>query len=302
MDNNSVALVIVTFNRLDTLKKNLDYIRNQTRKPDHVLIVENGSNDGTIEFLVSQTEFDYLLVGSNIGWSGGLDEGMKYSRSNWNPDYYWLMDDDSFPSADVLKTLLTKIGEQNEPGIMGLIGCNFKNGIPIVPNASKYVREVDFVLVDNALISKPVVEKIGNLDPGFFIMAEDYEYCKRAKANGFNVWLWRDEQEMVERLHLGSQVSSRSVIWRGYYHSRNHILIIKEYPSIKEILGYIHRHGKYIIHAFLFSKDRWQILKFRFMGIWDGLRGVKGKVIDPVTLKRLTVKNRSQNVDYSRSV
>lgn len=290
MEKYRVALIIVTFNRLETLKKNLGFVRSQKRKPEYVVIVENGSTDGTIEFLDSQKEFDFLPMGENIGWSGGLDEGMKYAREKWNPDFYWLMDDDSFPNSIVLSTLMSKLLEQSEPGIMGLIGCNFKYGMPYVPNPSPEVREVDFVLVDNALISKEVVEKIGNLDPGYFIMAEDYEYCKRAKKNGFKVWLWRDGDELVERLHLGSQLSSRSIIWRGYYHSRNHILVLRDYPSFKDALGYIHRHGKFILHAIFFGKNKWEVVKFRLMGIWDGIRGIKGKRVDPLTLKRIPLK------------
>lgn len=285
-----VALILVTFNRLEILKINLEYIRKQSKLPDHVLIVENGSSDGTIDFLENQKEFNYLLLNENIGWSGGLDAGMTYSKKHWNPDFYWLMDDDSFPSKNVLSTLLKKLTDQKEPGIMGLIGCNFRFGIPYVPEPSNEVREVEFVLVDNALISKEVVDVIGNLNPDYFIMAEDYEYCRRVKKFGFKVFLWRDEEKLVDRLHLGSIAESDSIIWRGYYHSRNHILILKEYFEWNRLFGYLYRHSKILIHALLFSKKRWRITRYRLMGIMDGIKGVRGKTIDPITLQKTVPK------------
>ena len=47
----TVVAVLVTFNRLNLLKKAVSAVENQTRKPDHIVIVDNGSTDGTSEWL-----------------------------------------------------------------------------------------------------------------------------------------------------------------------------------------------------------------------------------------------------------
>ena len=282
-----VALIIVTFNRLDTLKKNLDHIRRQTRKPDYVLIVENGSNDGTLEYLRNQSEFDFVLMGQNIGWSGGLDKGMREANRKWGVDFFWLMDDDSFPSPRVLESLLSATQPIGENSIIGLEGYIFKNGIPRRQEPMEGFIPVDFVLVDNALVPKKLMEVVGTPDPDYFIMAEDYEYCQRAKRNGFQVFLLCSKEKLVDRLHLGSQASSKSLIWRGYYQSRNHIFVLRDQFSWKGLMGYINRQFRFIIHAMIFGKTPFQTVKYRLMGIWDGIINKRGKTIDPLTLKRI---------------
>jgi rhamnopyranosyl-N-acetylglucosaminyl-diphospho-decaprenol beta-1,3/1,4-galactofuranosyltransferase len=281
-----VALIIVTFNRLDTLKMNLDHIRKQSRKPDYVLIVENGSNDGTLEYLTNQSEFDFLPMGQNIGWSGGLDIGMREANRKWGVDFFWLMDDDSFPSPMVLESLLNASRSISENAIIGLEGYIFKKGIPRRQEANEGLISVDFVLVDNALVPKKLMEVVGTPDPDYFIMAEDYEYCQRAKRNGFQVFLLCSKGKLVNRLHLGSQASSKSLIWRGYYQSRNHIFVLRDQFSWKGLMGYINRQLRFIIHAMIFGKTPIQTVKYRLMGIWDGIINKRGKTIDPLTLKR----------------
>lgn len=282
-----VAVIIVTFNRIDTLRKNLDHIRLQERKPDYVLIVENGSNDGTVEYLENQDEFDFILNRDNIGWSGGLDIGMRLAIQKWGFDFFWLMDDDSFPSPKVLLSLLAAQNKIEQPGIIGLKGYNLIKGIPRDHNMSEGLNLVDFVLVDNALVPKKIMESIGTPDPDYFIMAEDYEYCQRAKRNGFQVYLLSSAKHLVNRLHLGSQSSSKSLIWRGYYQSRNHIFVLRDQFTFKALFGYINRQLRFIVHALLFGKTPLKTVKYRLMGIWDGILNKRGKTIDPVTLKRI---------------
>jgi GT2 family glycosyltransferase len=282
-----VALIIVTFNRLDTLKKNLEHIRKQNRIPDYVLIVENASSDGTAEWLKEQNEFEYLLNNENIGWSGGLDLGMTLASKKWDVDFFWLMDDDSFPSHGVLESLIRSANSINDPSIIGLKGYNLRKGIPRNSGMSIGLIEVDFVLVDNALIPKKIMESIGTPDPDYFIMAEDYEYCQRAKRYGFQVFLLNLKENIVNRLHLGSQPSSNSLIWRGYYQSRNHIFVLRDQFTWKGLFGYMNRQFRFILHAFLFGKTPLLTVKYRFMGIWDGVLNKRGKTIDPVTLKRI---------------
>jgi rhamnopyranosyl-N-acetylglucosaminyl-diphospho-decaprenol beta-1,3/1,4-galactofuranosyltransferase len=282
-----VALIIVTFNRLEILKKNLEHIGKQSRMPDHVLLIENGSTDGTLDYLRSQSEFDFLPVGKNIGWSAGLDLGMRKACQKWEFDFFWLMDDDSFPSPKVLEQLLEAKKSISQEVIIGLEGYVFKNGIPRKKEAVSGLIPVDFVLVDNALVSKKLMQKIGTPDPDYFIMAEDYEYCQRAKRNGFKVFLLGSGECSVNRLHLGSQASSKSLIWRGYYQSRNHIFVLRDQFTGLGLLGYINRQIRFILHALLFGKTPIQTVKFRLMGIWDGIINKRGKTIDPQTLKRI---------------
>lgn len=282
-----VALIIVTFNRFETLKKNLEYIRSQSQKPDYCLIVDNGSKDGTVPFLLEQNEFNFLLKEENQGYGAGLHEGIEYGMKTWSPDYFWLMDDDSFPNPEVLSSLYQKAEEIQLEGILGSLGFKLKNGIPRAVSREGEVQLADFVLVDNALLSRSAIEKIGNFRTDLFMMCEDYDLCFRMKKNELFVGVFNSDKVKVERQHMGSQINSINLVWRGYYHSRNLYLILKDNFSWKNFIYYFHRQGKYVFHSVLFGEHRWLRTKFRVLGILDGIKGVTGKTIDPLTLKRI---------------
>ncbi|MFD2036369.1 glycosyltransferase family 2 protein [Belliella marina] len=281
----SICAIVVTFNRINILKENIENIFSQSLKISHLIVVDNGSSDGTLDYLKSHENPNLSLVSldENLGFGAGLQKGMSYAQINFEPDYYWLLDDDSYPSSDLLKFIYFKSLEIDSIGIYGLSGYLHKKGIPKRPEKTiSGYQIVDFVLVDNALIPCEIVNIIGFVSPDFFMMCEDYEYCQRAKDFGFPVYiLFSENEELVNRLHLGSQKNSTSLIWRGYYHTRNHILILKQYYSNKKLIGLINRHFKIILHALIFGPYRLKKFRYRILGLWHGLIGVKGKTIDP---------------------
>ena len=114
------------------------------------------------------------------------------------------------------------------------------------------------------------------------MMCEDYEYCLRLRKNGFRIGLINNHH--VQRLNLGSQKFSRTTLWRGYYHSRNHLLILKDYFTFKRLFHYLIIQIKYLL-AGLLASDRILRLKFRLTGMLHGMRAIKGKTLDPTTLR-----------------
>lgn len=116
------------------------------------------------------------------------------------------------------------------------------------------------------------------------MMCEDFEYCKRMRKEGFKIGLL--QIPATSRLNLGGGGTfTKGTLWRGYYHSRNHLLIIKQYFSFASLVGYCITQAKFIIAAAVLAPDRVQRVKFRLLGIWHGLRGVEGKTLDPATLQ-----------------
>ena len=65
-----VAAVAVTFNRLEFLKELITSLKNQSRTPDEIIIVNNSSTDGTEEWLAEQDGLTVIKQG-NTGSSGG---------------------------------------------------------------------------------------------------------------------------------------------------------------------------------------------------------------------------------------
>ena len=77
----STLAVVVTFNRLNDLKVCIDALRNQTYKQLDILVVNNGSTDGTKEWLAQQNDVNVINQG-NLGGAGGFYAGMEYMMSH----------------------------------------------------------------------------------------------------------------------------------------------------------------------------------------------------------------------------
>ncbi len=99
-----IAAVVVTCNRLALLRECLDSIRNQKHVPDVVFVVNNGSADGTFEFL-SNISWVQVINQENGGGAGGFFSGMK-AAYEWGADAVWCMDDDTVAFPETLQGLV----------------------------------------------------------------------------------------------------------------------------------------------------------------------------------------------------
>ena len=98
-----IIAVVVTYNRLDLLKKNLQCLRRN--EPVHsIIVVNNGSTDGTYEWLSEQTDLQ-VIHQANVGGSGGFYVGIQEAY-HAGADWIWCMDDDVFPRENCMEHLL----------------------------------------------------------------------------------------------------------------------------------------------------------------------------------------------------
>ena len=104
----TITSIIVTYNRKEELLRCINAVKNQTVKCTSILIVNNASTDGTKEILSSDNELIVFNLEKNLGGSGGFYNGLKLAHENLKSDYYWLMDDDGYPSEKCLEQLISK--------------------------------------------------------------------------------------------------------------------------------------------------------------------------------------------------
>ena len=199
-----VCAVIVTYNRKDLLRECLNAVLSQTRPPDHVLVVDNASTDGTPEMLKAEfPQVEVLRLPENQGSSGGFHEGMKrvYEAGY---DWIWLMDDDGYPLLDTLEKLLAFPSEEilfrgcvvvakENPS---LLAFDYPSGGPKPINSVAELNRLygvqgfveGFVNPYNGvLINRRVVQAIGLPKKEFFIWGDEVEYFWRAKKKGIPV-------------------------------------------------------------------------------------------------------------------
>lgn len=202
-DYGKVAIVIVTYNRLNDLKVCLDAVRKQSYKNFEIVVVNNGSKDGTTDYLNNQTDIT-VIHQNNVGGAGGFYTGMKYMYEH---DFEWLllMDDDGIPSENELKELLINynVAKQSNYGKDCIVNALVvdKNdheklafGWGVNNNRSIYTK--DYVQknffdgvhpFNGTLICRNIIKNIGFIKKEMFIWGDEEEYMARAKDKGYGI-------------------------------------------------------------------------------------------------------------------
>lgn len=98
---------ILTYNRKDLLERCLAAVFAQTRPCDRVIVVDNGSSDGTDAMLREKWggRVDTYVLSKNVGAAGGFNAGMRIGYQE-GADFLWVMDDDVIPAPDALEKLI----------------------------------------------------------------------------------------------------------------------------------------------------------------------------------------------------
>ncbi len=104
-----ITAFVVTYNRLALLRKTVEALRKNNLSD--IVVVNNGSTDGTREWLEAQTNLN-VVHQDNVGGSGGFYTGIKKAYDE-GADWIWCMDDDVMPHADCSAHLMQYVLHSN---------------------------------------------------------------------------------------------------------------------------------------------------------------------------------------------
>ena len=286
----------------------IDAILAQTRAVEEILIVDNGSTDGTAE-LVYPEIVTVVRHALNLGTSGAVKTGLEYASAH-GYDWLWILDADSMPRPDALE-LLARLVEAGDRGVTREIGvvCSSHNlvklgrvlhhGRLLTPGGPRLPKlredrncvDCDSVIWSGALINLGVVKHIG-LPRGGTLgcwedMALDYgdtEYTYRIHRAGYQILVHRDsiiDHPLGRGLHrriLGCDFySSDHPAFRRYLHFRNLVFFWlwiyprRNWPMLLVWFGY--RLSVMLAAIVFLESERGPKLAACMLGIRDGLRG-----------------------------
>ena len=238
----TVAVVVVTHNRADLLVGMLDGLAAQTRAPDRVIVIDNGSTDHTGEVLsqrMARTEMPLdVVTQENLGGAGGFHRGVREAYAA-GFDRIWLMDDDVVPAPGCLAAMLAvdedcliAVREDLSGALVERAAVEFdlRNPLAIRPKRSTVdstyadrasmpaLVEVQNVAFEGFMVRRTVIDEIGFPDPAFFIFYDDVDFAVRAREAGRHVWAVRDAV-LVRQLDFNQQHDLSG--WKGFYMYRN---------------------------------------------------------------------------------
>ena len=246
----TVAVVVVTFNRADLLTGMLEGLAALDRAPDAVVVVDNHSTDHTPDVLAAELTrgrlpLQVVRTEENLGGAGGFHLGLRTAyEQGW--DRFWLMDDDVVPAPDCLSVLmavdedcLTSVREDSHGRLCEKAATRFDLTHPwvIKPKTSMVedfgtreampeLVEVENVAFEGFMVRRAVVAEVGLPDPSYFIFYDDVDFAIRARRAGRRIWAVRDAV-LVRQLDFDQQHDLAG--WKGFYMYRNLFVVHLRY-------------------------------------------------------------------------
>ena len=298
MSSPTITAIIVTYNRKKLLERCLSAITTQTRRPDAVLVIDNASTDGTPAWLhkwmpLHLPQATLIALDQNTGGAGGFAAGMKLAFEN-GAEWVWMMDDDAEPHPEALEQLMRVATDPSHVyGSLAVCGdetswlttvLNPPQGEVERPEDVPEHAEVQSLPFLGFLIHRDLVARIGLPDTGYFIAADDVEYCVRAQHAGAKIIMAsRSRIEHPKSRPYKVKVLGRTLTclalppWKRYYDTRNRLLIARRHYGIKLFTQTIPGSLVRLFAALWQEPDRPAQLRAFCAGFWDGLWGIKGK-------------------------
>ena len=253
-----IAAVVVTYNRLNLLKECINAIRNQTHKVDEIIVVNNSSTDGTLEWLSQQNDLT-VIIQENSGSAGGQYTGIKTAYGK-GYDWIWCMDDDGRPSNNCLEILIQNMDNLNDI-VMAPLVISSENSERLafnIPWKGKNNLELEISTIlelqkhiygnyfkgwasffNGVLIPHSVIAKIGLPKRDMFIWGDEVEYFLRIKKNNIEIITFTkaiyfhpiNRLKFKEKL-FGVNIYPANKDWRSYFYFRNSVYIAKKYGKM----------------------------------------------------------------------
>ncbi len=214
----------------------------RVRGDAQILIVDNGSGDGAaeeIEAAIAEEGFgdccSLLATDENLGFAGGNNAGLEHYRrvANRWPDYVWLLNPDTIAQPEALNVLVDFMKARPEAGLSGgrclrldgtIRHSAFRFHSPLGEFATEFDlgplrrmlgrHDVVMPIVDHPfraewlsgshlMIRGAVFDRIGLLDPRYFLYFEETDFCARAAEAGFEAW----HVPASRIVHIGGQAT-----------------------------------------------------------------------------------------------
>ena len=287
-----VSVIIPNWNGKEFLKTCLDSLKTQTFREFKVILVDNGSTDGSIEFVrENYPEVKIVALDKNYGFAKGNNIGMEEALKNEEIKYIALLNNDTEASPHWLGELTQALNNNSDIGFCASKILRFYNRQIIEEAGHAFCRygfayklgvgEEDKGQYDNsrmvfsacagaAIYRKSMIEEIGLFDEDFFAYFEDLDLDFRAQLRGYKCLY----VPMAVVYHIGGGTAKWGSTEHIYFCSRNRItVLLKNMPLsllLKNLLGILWIELKDTIAGCIFlGPYRKMMLKGKMDALWQ---------------------------------
>lgn len=293
-----VCAMVMTWNRRELVRRCLCSLREQTRPPDEIVIVNNGSTDGTREMLRAEFgQHPVIDAPRNHGASWGYHQGIKWGyREGF--DWIWVIDDEGHAAPDCLEQLLrhrhpnavlVPLKQDSNGHVYGIAAWRRRN-VDVTAEVVAQGGPVggDFLFDFTApLIPREIVGRAGLPNKEFIIWFDDYEYALRVRretgAEVVNIpaaVFFHDFGANTRAVRFLGRRSMRSDLpaWKLYYGARNPLYtLLRTRRKPDELLLFFLVQLRLLLMDIVYEPDRWRRVRMRLLGVRDGVLGNLGQ-------------------------
>jgi O-antigen biosynthesis protein len=197
------TIIVVTFNQLAYTRMCVESVLGRTDEPLELIFIDNGSTDGTVEYLQSLAAGKVICNAENRGFAPAVNQGLQVAQG----EQILLLNNDCIVTTGWLNSLLEALHSSPRIGMIGPVS-NCVSGDQQVPTEYAVLSSLDGVawerrkspeLVSTTrlvgfclLFRRSVLDQIGGLDERFRIGCyEDDDFCRRALSAGFELKIAR---------------------------------------------------------------------------------------------------------------
>jgi glycosyltransferase involved in cell wall biosynthesis len=306
--NGRLLGVLITYRRPAAVKEHLDFLARQSRKLDHLIVVDNGATPELETELAARSDAspsrEYLATKENLGPAGGIGHGLtRVLEIAGDDDWVVLLDDDNPPRRDdLLEVLFSFAAEQHgrapDVAMIGKTGARFDlrrgRAVRLRDDELTGVVPVDYVAGGQLpFIRVGALREVGVFDERFFFSFDDLDFALRLRDHGYRALVdgsvahWA--RARVGRLDTGDGGPKRAQAapaWRRYYSLRNLLFILRERGHRGAAVRVSVADGvlKGLVIALRQPREGWPHIRLTAKAIADGWSGRLGRRVDPVAV------------------
>lgn len=229
-----LSIAINNYKNPDLLRLCLDAIRKNIKEVEYEIIVADGETEEEMETMMREDypEIKFFPFKKNVGFQVLLRKGIEESQG----EYIFLINGDIIVKEGSVEKLLKFLEGRTDVGIAGpqLLNFNetlqyscfrFYKPMTIIYRrtffgrfsfAKKHLhwflmkdydhqqpKEVDWLMGSAMMLPRVAIQKVGHMDPRFFMYMEDVDWCRRFWENGYKV-IYYPESKMLHYHGKGS--------------------------------------------------------------------------------------------------
>lgn len=284
-----IGVVTVTYNSGTVIPDFMESMLQQSYRDFRLYVVDNASSDNTLELLAHYSDSRIAIVRNqtNVGVAEGNNIGIRAALSDGCASVLLLNNDTVF-SPDLISKLdeglkshecdmiVPKILYYDRTDMIWSAG----GGFSVLRGRSKHygfnkkdngnfdqLREVEYSPTCCMLIARGVFERIGVMDPNYFVYFDDADFCLRARRAGVKLVYFPE----IKLLHKVSSIIGYRSETSIRYITRNHVYFVLKHYRLVQLLYYLPVCQALVFVRCLFAKNKAKALPIAQKALWEGI-------------------------------